>query len=48
MQLQMLGRAYIGERRVGEEGEAFEKILVVIVLDHRRPVSLTQRQKKQI
>lgn len=34
--------AYVSERRVGEEGEAFEQVLVVVVLNHRRPVGLKQ------
>ena len=36
-------QAYVGERCVGEEREAFKQILMVIVLDHRRPVGLTQK-----
>lgn len=36
-------RTYVGEGGVGEEREAFEQVLVVIVLDHRRPVGLEHR-----
>lgn len=35
-------QAYASERGVGEQGEAFEQVLVVVVLDHRRPVGLQQ------
>ena len=38
------GQAYISEGRVGEEREAFEQVLVVVVLDHRRPVGLRQKR----
>lgn len=37
-------QAYVGERCVGEEREAFKKVLVIIVLDHRRPVSLRKNK----
>lgn len=37
------GGAYVGEGGVGEEREAFEQVLVVIVLDHRRPVRLKHK-----
>lgn len=30
---------------MGEEGEAFKQVLVVIVLDHRRSVSLKQKSR---
>lgn len=36
-------QAYVGERCVGEEREAFKQVLMVIVLDHRRPVGLKQK-----
>jgi len=35
--------AYVSERLVGEKREAFEQVLVVIVLDHRRPFGLEQK-----
>lgn len=38
-----LKTAYVSERCVRVNGEAFEQILVVIVLDHCRPVSLKQK-----
>lgn len=40
-------KAYVGERRVGEKREAFEQVLVVIVLDHRRPVGLKQKTARR-
>lgn len=30
---------------MGEEGEAFKQVLVVVVLDHRRSVSLKQKSR---
>lgn len=36
-------QTYVGERSVGEEREAFEQVLVVVVLDHRRSVGLEQK-----
>lgn len=36
-------QTYVGEGGVGEEREAFEQVLVVIVLDHRRSVGLQQK-----
>lgn len=36
-------QAYVSERCVGEKREAFKQVLMVIVLDHRRPVSLKQK-----
>lgn len=39
----LVGGAYVGEGGVGEEREAFEQVLVVVVLDHRRPVRLKQK-----
>lgn len=38
-------QTYVGEGGVGEEGEAFEQILVVIVLDHRRSVGLEHKSR---
>lgn len=37
------GQPYVGERGVGEEREAFEQVLVVVVLDHRRSVGLQHK-----
>lgn len=37
--------AYTGEWSVGEEGEAFKQVLVVIILDHGRPVSLQHKNR---
>lgn len=36
-------QTYVGEGSVGEEREAFEQVLVVVVLDHRRSVGLEQK-----
>lgn len=36
-------QAYVSERRVGEKREALKQVLVVIVLDHSRPVGLEQK-----
>lgn len=38
-------QTYVGEGGVGEEREAFEQVLVVIVLDHRRSVGLQQKRR---
>lgn len=45
--LNLLVSTYIGERCVGEEGEAFKQILVVIVLNYRRPVRLNRQKHRQ-
>lgn len=39
-------QTYVGEGCVGEEREAFEQILVVIVLDHRRSVGLEHKRRR--
>lgn len=36
-------QTYVGEGGVREEREALEQVLVVIVLDHRRPVGLQHK-----